>query len=131
MFGKNNKSQAGLTFISPGTRLSGETRFEGDALIGGELLGTIHALAKVTIEPDGVVDGVLHCNELKVSGLFKGKLQCTKLTIANGGTVEGEVKCDSMEIFEGGQFIGIRTRDSLSGELLEANDEEPVLLKQG
>lgn len=130
MFGKNNKSQAGLTFISPGTRLSGDTRFEGDALIGGELLGTIHALAKVTIEPGGVIDGVLQCNELKVSGLFKGKLQCAKLTIASGGTVEGEVKCDSMEIFEGGQFIGIRTRESLAGELLEAEDE-PALLRQG
>ncbi len=119
-----------MTYISAGTRLSGETRFEGDALIGGELLGTINALAKVTIEADGVIDGVLHCHELKVSGLFKGKLQCNRLVIASGGTVEGEIKCDSMEIFEGGQFIGIRTRDNqaeaLSGEVLS----KPVLLQQ-
>ncbi|QYJ74019.1 polymer-forming cytoskeletal protein [Shewanella sp. FJAT-52076] len=135
MFGKNTKSSAGLTFISPGTRLSGETRFEGDALIGGELLGNVEALNKITIEPGGVIDGVLKCTELKVSGQFKGKLFCEKLIIAGGGTVEGEVKCDRMEIFEGGQFVGFRTRESMSGELLEAQKtdnrkESQVLLRQ-
>ncbi len=112
MLGKSKKSAAGLTFISPGTRLCGDTHFEGEALVGGELQGNIHGQSKVTIEQGGVIDGILSCRELKVSGLFKGKLKCDKLIVAGGGTVDGEVSCNSMEIFEGGQFIGVRTRDS-------------------
>ncbi|QLE86029.1 MULTISPECIES: bactofilin family protein [Shewanella] len=113
MFG-NKKNSNGLTFIAQGTKLSGETHFEGEALIGGELYGKISSTGKITIEADGYIDGDLRCKELKVSGVFKGKLKCDKLNITNTGSVEGEIACESMEIFEGGQFIGMRVREEVN-----------------
>lgn len=112
MFG-NKKNSNGLTFIAQGTKLSGETHFEGEALIG-ELYGKISSTGKITIEADGYIDGDLRCKELKVSGVFKGKLKCDKLNITNTGSVEGEIACESMEIFEGGQFIGMRVREEVN-----------------
>ena len=113
MFGKKNNN-AGLTFIAQGTKLSGETHFAGEALIGGELHGKISATGKLTIEVDGYIEGELHCKELKVSGVFKGKMKCEKLNITSTGSVEGEIACNSMEIFEGGQFIGMRVREEVA-----------------
>lgn len=124
MFG-NKKSNSGLTFVAQGTKLSGESHFAGEALIGGEIFGKISSSGKITIEPDGFVDGELSCNELKVSGYFKGKLKCDKLNITSTGTVEGEVACESMEIFEGGQFIGMRVREEVA--LLNTLDTSKVI----
>ncbi|NRD74653.1 polymer-forming cytoskeletal protein [Shewanella sp. VB17] len=113
MFAKKSAS-TGLTFVAQGTILSGESHFAGEALIGGELYGKISSTGKITIEIDGYIEGELSCNELKVSGNFKGKLKCDKLHITHTGTVEGEVACESMEILEGGQFIGMRVREEIS-----------------
>ncbi|RTR36749.1 polymer-forming cytoskeletal protein [Shewanella canadensis] len=112
MFGK--KKASGLTFVAPGTKLSGESHFAGEALIGGEVFGKISSTGKITIEVEGYVDGELNCDELKVAGHFKGKLKCGKLNITSTGTVEGELACESMEIFEGGQFIGIRVKEDIA-----------------
>ncbi|RTR32495.1 bactofilin family protein [Shewanella atlantica] len=112
MFGK--KKVTGLTFVAPGTKLSGESHFAGEALIGGEVFGKISSSDKITIEIDGYVDGELNCDELKVAGHFKGKLKCGKLNITSTGTVEGELACESMEIFEGGQFIGMRVKEEVA-----------------
>ncbi|MGI2259769.1 bactofilin family protein [Shewanella sp. GXUN23E] len=117
MFGKK-KSQAGLTYIAQGTKISGESVFCGDALVGGEIHGTVSSESTITIEPDGLITGEVNCQEIKVSGYFKGKLQCEKLTITGSGTVEGEVASSQMEIFEGGQFIGVRVKERT--ELLDS-----------
>jgi cytoskeletal protein CcmA (bactofilin family) len=125
---KKKSNNSGLTFIAQGTKLSGETHFAGEALIGGELHGKISANDKLTIEIDGYIDGELQCKELKVSGVFKGKLKCEKLNISRTGTVEGEISCNSMEIFEGGQFIGVRIKEEvalLSNEYHYQEDVSP------
>ncbi len=100
--------------MAQGTKLSGETHFAGEALIGGEIYGKISSTGKITIEVDGYLDGEVNCEELKVSGNFKGKLKCKKLNITSTGTVEGEIACESMEIFKGGQFIGMRVREDIA-----------------
>lgn len=111
---KRKNNNTGLTFIAQGTKVCGESHFSGEALIGGELQGKISALNKITIETDGYINGELRCKEIKVSGLFKGKLKCEKLIITGTGTVEGEIACNSMEIFSGGQFIGVRVKEEVA-----------------
>ncbi|GIU18207.1 MULTISPECIES: polymer-forming cytoskeletal protein [unclassified Shewanella] len=108
------KRSGGLTFIAQGTKFTGETEFSAEALIAGELFGKVSSSSNVTIEQGGLIDGKLHCSELRVSGTFRGKLTCEKLNITSTGLVDGEVNCQSMEIFEGGQFIGMRVRDDIA-----------------
>ncbi|MGS0682955.1 bactofilin family protein [Shewanella sp. 125m-7] len=115
------KRSGGLTFIAQGTRFTGETEFAAEALIAGELFGKVNSSGSITIEQGGVIDGKLHCAELRVSGTFRGKLTCEKLNITSTGVVDGEVNCQSMEIFEGGQFIGMRVRDDIA--FLPSNTE--------
>ena len=121
---KSNKKKAEITYIAKGTSITGTIYFDGDTLVGGALQGEIHAERSLSIEPDGVIDGQLRCVELRVAGNFKGKLMCEKLIITSSGQVEGEVSCCNMEIFEGGQFIGVRIKEQIN--LLE---DVPSLLK--
>lgn len=125
MFGKNKKT-AGLTYIAQGSKITGESHFDDETLVGGAIYGKVTAENKLIIEANGLVDGELNCKELKVSGLFRGKLHCEKLTICGTGTVEGEVASKSMEIFEGGQFIGIRVKDEVN-LLKELGDDIPPM----
>ncbi|MCL1057924.1 polymer-forming cytoskeletal protein [Shewanella gelidimarina] len=110
----NRKRSGGLTYIAQGTKLTGESEFSAEALVSGEVYGDIQSTSNITIEQDGLIDGVLNCQELRVSGTFRGKLNCNKLNITSTGVVDGEVACQSMEIFEGGQFIGMRVRDEIA-----------------
>lgn len=124
MFGKSKKT-CEITYIASGCKITGETEFTGNALIGGSVFGRVHSEQQVTIEAEGLINGELCCHELKVSGIFKGKLQCEHLIITGTGTVEGEVASKSMEIFEGGQFIGIRVKDEVN-LLQELNPENKL-----
>ncbi len=123
MFGKSKKT-TGLTYIAQGSKITGESHFDGETLVGGAIYGKINAESKLTIEDNGLVDGELTCQELMVSGLFRGKLCCEKLTICGTGTVEGEVASKSMEIFEGGQFIGMRVKEEVNLLKQLGNDSE-------
>ncbi|QSX32581.1 polymer-forming cytoskeletal protein [Shewanella avicenniae] len=123
MFGSKPKKSE-ITYIAKGTSVTGTMYFDGDTLVSGSLQGDIHADCGISIEPNGIIDGQLRCVELKVSGVFRGKVSCEKLIITESGTVEGEVFSTSMEIFEGGQFIGVRVKEQVN--LL---DEVPSLLK--
>lgn len=111
-----NKAQ-GITFIGAGTRLEGEMTLESAALVSGELKGKISSAGQIKIEPQGLIDGELDCHELRVCGTFRGQLRCQKLVIVHGGVVEGEVASNEMEIFDGGQFLGSRTRGPEAAEL--------------
>ncbi|QSX28894.1 polymer-forming cytoskeletal protein [Shewanella cyperi] len=129
MFAKN-KSGAELTYLAKGCSFKGNSQFSSNLLVGGTVSGKLQSEAKITIEAGGLVDGEVHCQEMKVSGHFSGKLQCENLVIAAGGLVEGEVRCSAMEIYEGGQFVGIRQRDTIQGELLHPGPTPEPLLEQ-
>ena len=120
------KRSGELTFIAPSTKFSGVTEFTAEAMIAGELVGTILSSHNITIEPGGLIEGKLQCSELRVSGTFKGKLTCEKLNITGSGLVDGEVNCQSMEIFEGGQFVGMRVRDNV--DFLPSNTDNKKVI---
>ncbi len=125
MFGKKN-SASELTYIAQGTKITGETIFSGDALIGGHVVGNVSSNSNVIIELEGVIDGEVSCKEINISGKFKGKLFCEKLTISATGIFEGEVNSASIEIFDGGQFVGTRISAQPAHKTLEEHVTQNV-----
>ena len=120
----NNKGN-GVTFIGPETSLDGEMTVKGPALIAGQVKGVIRSTDQVKIEVGGEIDGELYCQELRVCGVFKGSLHCNSLVIVSSGVVEGDVSSHKMEIYDGGQFLGARTKGPEQGVLPElAADEQ-------
>ncbi|MCH1929268.1 polymer-forming cytoskeletal protein [Shewanella sp. A25] len=100
----------GVTFISASTSLEGELQLAGSALVAGKLKGNIRCAGQLKIEFGGEVSGDVCCDELRVCGVFRGKVRCNKLIIVSSGVVEGEVFSHQLEIYEGGQFIGQRIK---------------------
>ena len=104
----NNKGK-GITYIGAEMTLNGEIDIKGPALIAGNITGTVRSSDQIKIELGGEIDGEVFCQELRVSGTLKGKLFCNKLIIVSTGVVEADVSSHDMEIYDGGQFIGMRT----------------------
>lgn len=119
----------GVTFISAQTAIDGEISLENSALVAGQLKGKINSAGRVEIERNGLIEGELTCHELRVSGVFKGNLICNKLVIVSTGVVEGDVSSHQMEIYDGGQFIGQRSKgptpESMPSE--PTSKDEPVI----
>ena len=110
LFSPTQKSTS-LSFISRGTKLTGNIELTGDILIGGDIQGQLLSQANVSIEQGGTIHGEVKCQECIVDGYFKGRLICERLVIQRNGVVDGEVASTSMQILEGGQFIGMRIKE--------------------
>lgn len=100
----------GITFISAQTSIEGDIQLESTALIAGKLQGKIGSAGQIKIELGGEISGEVSCDELRVCGVFSGRVCCNKLIITSSGVVDGEVASHQMEIYEGGQFIGQRIK---------------------
>ncbi|EGT3626006.1 polymer-forming cytoskeletal protein [Morganella morganii] len=100
----------GITFISAQTSIEGDIQLESTALIAGKLQGNIGSAGQIKIELGGEISGEVSCDELRVCGVFSGRVCCNKLIITSSGVVDGEVASHQMEIYEGGQFIGQRIK---------------------
>ena len=105
----NNKNK-GITYIGADMSLAGDMSLHGPAMIAGKTKGKISSSHQIQIAVGGEVEGEVFCQEIRVSGVFKGKLHCNKLVIVSSGVVDGEVSSHQMEIYDGGQFIGMRTK---------------------
>lgn len=108
------KSSAAFSYIAKGTKLTGNTEFVGDVMIGGEVNGQILSQGTITIEHEASILGEVKCKELSVAGYFKGRLICERLIIQRTGVVDGDVASTAMQIMEGGQFIGMRIKEEAS-----------------
>ncbi|MCS6127464.1 polymer-forming cytoskeletal protein [Shewanella baltica] len=105
------KKSPSFSFISQGTKLTGNIELTGDVLVGGDIQGQLLSEANITIEQGGTIQGEVKCHEFIVDGHFKGRLICERLVIQRNGVVDGEVASTSMQILEGGQFIGMRIKE--------------------
>ncbi|MDD8059714.1 MULTISPECIES: bactofilin family protein [Shewanella] len=105
-----NNNNKGITYIGADMSLEGDMTIQGPAMIAGKTVGTISSSSQINIAVGGEVEGEVYCQEMRVSGVFKGKLHCNKLIIVSSGVVDGEVSSHQMEIYDGGQFIGMRSK---------------------
>ena len=116
IFGKSNKRtvQNGATVIAQGTCIVGGISTEGTVHIDGKFEGVILEADIISIGQSGEVIGDIKANNLIVSGLFDGKIDCNEMHILAGGKVIGEMKYNELIIEENGKFEGKGVRKSSS-----------------
>ncbi len=116
IFGKTNKRtvQNGATVIAQGTCIVGGISTEGTVHIDGKFEGVILEADIISIGQSGEVIGDIKANNLIVSGLFDGKIDCNEMHILAGGKVIGEMKYNELIIEENGKFEGKGVRKSSS-----------------
>ncbi len=123
IFGKANKRtvQNGATVIAQGTCIIGGITTEGSVHIDGKFEGVILEADLISIGKTGEVIGDIKANNLIVSGLLDGKIDCNEVQILPEGKVIGNMKYNELIIEENGKFEGQGIR---KGSKLESRYDE-------
>ena len=123
IFGKSNKRtvQNGATVIAQGTCIIGGITTEGSIHIDGKFEGVILEADMISIGKTGEVIGDIKANNLIVSGLLDGKIDCNEVQILPDGKVIGTMKYSELVIEENGKFEGQGIR---KGSNLESRYDE-------
>ena len=110
-----------VTHIAPGTRIEGRLAGATELLIEGEVEGEIRVEASVMIGNEGVVQGPVTAQFVRVSGRVLGAIQAAeRIEVAPSGSVEGDMSAPRVIIAEGAFFKG---RVEMKGERAEKERE--------
>jgi cytoskeletal protein CcmA (bactofilin family) len=109
--------QRRITHIAPGSRIQGELTGPTELLIEGEVQGEIRVEAPVMVGTEGVVQGPISAQVVRIGGRVFGNINATeRVEVAPSGTLEGDVAAPRIVIAEGAFFKG---RVEMKGEKAE------------
>jgi cytoskeletal protein CcmA (bactofilin family) len=96
-----------VTHIAPGTRVEGQLAGPTELLIEGEVDGEIRIDASVMIGTEGVVQGPVFAQVVRVGGRVMGNVTATeRVEVAPSGSLEGDIAAPRVIIAEGAFFKG-------------------------
>jgi cytoskeletal protein CcmA (bactofilin family) len=104
-------NRAGQTAVDIDSRIDGDIRFVGIAVIDGYVNGTITAgqddNATLTINENGYVNGSVAAPHLLINGIVEGEVRATeRLTLGPMARVSGVIHYNLIEISIGAQIDG-------------------------
>lgn len=103
----NGNGAAGGTpaVISAGVTVTGNVSCEGDLQISGRVEGEVRGTT-VFVDGDGVVDGAIEADRLRVLGTVTGTISVGDLAVEAGGSVAGETSYARLKVASGGVIEG-------------------------
>jgi len=122
----SRSQQRRITHIAPGTRIRGEVTGPTELLVEGEVEGEIRIDAPVIVGAEGVVQGPISAQVVRVGGRVFGDVHAAdRVEVAPSGTLEGDIHAPRITIAEGAFFKG---RVDMKGDKPEkaARPETPV-----
>jgi cytoskeletal protein CcmA (bactofilin family) len=113
--------QRRITHIAPGTRIKGEVTGATELLVEGEVEGEIRVDAHVMIGAEGVVQGPIAAQVVRVGGRVFGNVSAgERVEVAPSGTLEGDILAPRITIAEGAFFKG---RVEMKGDKTEKSEK--------
>ncbi|MEP7132316.1 MAG: polymer-forming cytoskeletal protein [Acidobacteriota bacterium] len=93
--------------LGSGTRFVGELSGDEDIVVNGQFHGTLRVDRRVTVGPDGEVEGEIHARQVVVGGRVKGDVHASeRAELTSSGAVEGSVHAPKVVIAEGARLEG-------------------------
>ena len=116
----SRSQQRRITHIAPGSRIQGQLTGPTELLIEGEVEGEIRVDAAVMIGTDGLVQGPVTAQVVRVGGrLFGNVTAYDRVEVAPSGSLEGDVAAPRIIIAEGAFFKG---RVEMTGDKAQRPD---------
>ncbi len=111
MFGKNKRSEAGITLIADNCELTGDVHFSDQLLVNGVIKGNVYAQegskALVTVSEKGQVKGEIRAPNVIVNGTVYGDIHSDKhVELAAKAEVKGNVYYNLIEMVMGSRVDG-------------------------
>ena len=99
--------QRRITHVAPGSRIQGQLSGPTELLIEGEVEGEIRVDATVMIGSEGVVQGPVTAQVVRIGGRVFGNVTASeRIEVAPSGSLEGDVAAPRIVIAEGAFFKG-------------------------
>ncbi|MEO8191116.1 MAG: polymer-forming cytoskeletal protein [Acidobacteriota bacterium] len=93
--------------LGSGTRFVGELSGDEDIVVNGRFHGTLRVDRRVTVGPEGEVEGEIHARQVVVGGRVKGDVHASeRAELTSSGAVEGSVHAPKVVIAEGARLEG-------------------------
>ena len=95
-----------LSIIEKCLTLDGSVSFRGELIVEGTIKGRLEG-DHVTVAEAGQIRAETHVADMKISGVFNGKLTVkNKLTLRSGGKCSGTIICRDLEMEAGSILDG-------------------------
>ncbi len=116
--------QRRITHVAPGTHIRGEVTGSTELLVEGVIEGEIRVDAPVMIGAEGVVQGPVSGQVVRIGGRVVGNVSAgDRVEVATSGTLEGDIQAPRIVIAEGAFFKG---RVEMKNEKTEKPAEKPA-----
>jgi len=91
--------------LGKGVKVRGILEIEGELVVSGQIFGRIAAL-KVTITPDGFVEGDIVAREVVIGGRLEGRVYAPTVLVEVTAQVTGRLFHHTIEVIRGARVDG-------------------------
>jgi cytoskeletal protein CcmA (bactofilin family) len=105
---RNGSQNVAMTFISQGSKVTGDIFASGNLRVDGTIHGNVRADGNLEVSASGVIEGkTVSARNIVIHGLVKATMSAEEqLRIHNQGEVQGDVTAQSLDIESGAKFVG-------------------------
>ncbi len=121
-------SDARISIIDSGTKISGEIESEGIVKIEGQVVGNVRAHKQVLVAKGGLIEGDIETAEAIVGGEVRGAVQATeRVEVQAGASIHGDVTTPRIVVQEGAELNGHLRMGPALGEARAAHRTHPTV----
>jgi cytoskeletal protein CcmA (bactofilin family) len=112
MFGKRkNDNDSIASLIGAGTTVTGDLSFSGGLHLDGRILGDVSGStaepSKLTVSPEGVIEGSVSVDELVLRGTVRGDVEArARVELGPTAQVDGDVSYQVLQMAAGARVNG-------------------------
>src|ERR1700748_50597 len=100
-----DSASVSVSRLGKGVKVRGILEIEGELVVSGQVFGRIAAL-KVTITPDGFVDGDIVAREVVIGGKLEGRVYAPTVLVEVTAQVTGKLFHHTIEVMRGARVDG-------------------------
>lgn len=111
---RGGATEAALSIIAAGMRITGDIETSGTIKIDGRIEGSVVGARQMMLGRSGAIHGNVHAGEVVVGGTVNGAISADeRLELQGSAVVNGDIDTKSIVVMEGAQINGaVRMKES-------------------
>jgi len=105
--GRGGVTEAALSIISAGMRITGDIDTNGTLKVDGRIEGSVVGARQMMLGRNGAINGNVHAGEVVIGGLVQGSIVADeRLELQSSAVVNGDIDTKSIVVLEGARING-------------------------
>jgi cytoskeletal protein CcmA (bactofilin family) len=125
---RNGTTEAALSIIAAGMRITGDVETNGTLKIDGRVEGSVIGARQLMLGRNGKITGNVRAGEVVVGGTVEGAIMADeRLELQNSAVVNGDIDTKSIVVLEGARINGsVHMQDIRPGSPRDVVDPRAV-----